>query len=289
MFDKDNCLRRYENGNEILKDFFNLRMDYYVKRKDYLMGMLQAESDRLSDQARFIMEKCNNTLVVENKKRKTMIDELIKRGYRADPVKEWKRKVSLDEEEEQADEIEEEEEEAGTSDKKPKKAADPDKAFQNLTDVKKYDYLLGMSMWMLTDERKNDLLKQRDTKLNELAILKAKTHESIWLADLEALEKKLDEVEDKERKEEMGINLKTSKQLAAKQAAGGKRASKGAKAKGAVDILPARDGIKVEFKVTAEILKKYEKLAAAGAKAKAKKEGVEPGEGKQKNWSHMKI
>lgn len=29
----------------------------------------------------------NNTLVVENKKRKTMIDELIRRGYRADPVK----------------------------------------------------------------------------------------------------------------------------------------------------------------------------------------------------------
>lgn len=247
------------------------------------MGMLQAESDRLSDQARFIMEKCNSTLVVENKKRKTMIDELIKRGYRADPVKEWKRKVSLDDEEEnqQNDEIEEEDAEAGTSDKKPKKAADPEKAFQNLTDVKKYDYLLGMSMWMLTEERKNDLLKQRDTKLNELGILKAKTHESIWLADLQALETKLNEVEEKERKEEMGINLKTSKQLAAKQAAGGKRGGKRASQKGGADILPASDGIKVEFKVTAEILKKYEKLAAAGAKAKAKKEGgVDAVEGK---------
>lgn len=43
------------------------------------------------------------------------------------------------------------------------------------------------------------------------------------------------------------------------------------------EIYPSRDGIKVEFKVTAEILKKYEKLALAGARAKAKKENVEGG------------
>lgn len=81
-------------------------------------------------------------------------------------------------------------------------------------------------MWMLTDERKNDLLKQRDNKLSELAILKAKTPESIWLNDLEVLEKKMDEVEEKERQEELGVNMKTAKQLAAKASkdkAGGKR------------------------------------------------------------------
>lgn len=98
-FDKDNCLRRYEKVNEILDDFFTLRLEYYIKRKDYLVGMLTAEAARLTDQARFIKEKCDRTLVVENKKRKVMIDELIKRGYRADPVKEWKRKVAQDDEE----------------------------------------------------------------------------------------------------------------------------------------------------------------------------------------------
>lgn len=98
-FDKDNCLRRFEKVNEILNEFYTLRLEYYVKRKDYLVGMLTAETARLSDQARFITEKCDRTLVVENKKRKTMIDELVKRGYRADPVKEWKRKVAQDEEE----------------------------------------------------------------------------------------------------------------------------------------------------------------------------------------------
>lgn len=139
-----------------------------------------------------------------------------------------------------------------------------------MTDVKKYDYLLGMSMWMLTDERKNELLKQRDNKLSELNILKARTPEGIWEADLEALEKKLDEVEEKERQEELGVNAKTAKQLAAKAQAVGKRKRQ---AKGQGEIYPAADGIKIEFKVTEEVLKKYEKMAAATARAKAKKGG----------------
>lgn len=170
----------------------------------------------------------------------------------------------------------EEEEEGSSSDKKPKKPVDPEKAFQNLTDVKKFDYLLGMSMWMLTEERKNELLKQRDSKLSELSELKAKTPESLWESDLEALEKKLDEVEEKERQEELGVNQKTAKQLAAKTASTGKR--KRAVKGGNDEIYPAADGIKVEFKVTDEILKKYEKMAAAGARAKAKKEGGADGE-----------
>lgn len=144
-----------------------------------------------------------------------------------------------------------------------------------MTDVKKYDYLLGMSMWMLTDERKNELLKQRDNKLTELSALQAKTPESLWEADLEALEKKLDEVEEKERQEELGVNLKTAKQLAAKTAAASKRKRPN---KANAEIYPSADGVKVEFRVTDEILKKYEKMAAAGARAKAKKEAVDGGE-----------
>lgn len=123
---------------------------------------------------------------------------------------------------------------------------------------------------MLTEERKNELLKQRDSKLSELGVLKAKTPEGMWEADLEALEKKLDEVDEKERQEELGVNLKTAKQMAAKAAAAGKRKRV---TKGSNEIYPSADGVKVEFKVTEEILKKYEKIAAAGARAKAKKEG----------------
>lgn len=139
-------------------------------------------------------------------------------------------------------------------------------------------------MWMLTDERKNELLKQRDNKLSELGILKAKTPEGLWEADLEALEKKLDEVEEKERQEELGVNMKTAKQMAAKAAGTGKRKRA---VKGNDEIYPASDGVKVKFKVTEEVLKKYEKMAAANARAKAKKETGEGNGGEVDEFDNL--
>ena len=74
-----------------------------------------------------------------------------------------------------------------------------------------YDYLLGMKLWNLTEEKKNELLKQRDNKQQELKKLQAKTKEMMWEEDLTALLEKLNEVEAKEREEdeaEAGPNAK---------------------------------------------------------------------------------
>lgn len=60
-------------------------------------------------------------------------------------------------------------------------------------------------MWMLTEEKKNELLKQRDSKIAELDHLKRKTPQDLWRDDLDAFVKKLDEVEEKERKDEQGV------------------------------------------------------------------------------------
>jgi DNA topoisomerase-2 len=67
------------------------RLEYYGKRKKYLEGMIGAEAARLSNQARFILEKCDGTVKIENKKKQVMIDELARRGYDSDPVKTWKK------------------------------------------------------------------------------------------------------------------------------------------------------------------------------------------------------
>lgn len=69
-------------------------MRLYAKRKEYLENNLEAESQRLTYQAKFIVEKCSGSLVIENKKRKIMVDELIKRGYPPDPVKLWKERLA---------------------------------------------------------------------------------------------------------------------------------------------------------------------------------------------------
>jgi len=68
LYDSKGCLRMYYSVEDILREFYTVRLDFYGRRKDYLSGVLQAESLRLSNQARFICEKCDNVLIVENKK-----------------------------------------------------------------------------------------------------------------------------------------------------------------------------------------------------------------------------
>ena len=76
---------------EILRDFYTLRLEFYGKRKRHMEGILTAELVKLSNQARFILEKCDRTLTIENKKKKVMIEELVRRGYDSDPIKAWKK------------------------------------------------------------------------------------------------------------------------------------------------------------------------------------------------------
>lgn len=83
-------MKKYDSVIQIMREFYNVRYTLYEKRKEYLEGILEAEAAKLSNQSRFICEKCDGTLTVENKKKKDMIAELIRRKFASDPVTAWK-------------------------------------------------------------------------------------------------------------------------------------------------------------------------------------------------------
>ncbi|XP_063973742.1 DNA topoisomerase 2 isoform X2 [Diachasmimorpha longicaudata] len=197
-FDDAQCLQKYDSVLQILRGFYKVRLETYQKRKDYLEGMLKAEASKLSNQARFIVEKCDGDLIIENKKKKDMIAELIRRNYDSDPLIAWKLAQNRVEALEEVAQDQEEDE--------PASAATMEKD--------NYDYLLGMTMWSLTKERKDELLKQRDLKVAELHRLQARTPMSLWKEDLDALLAELDRVEAKERKDEEKPKEKTKKAAA---------------------------------------------------------------------------
>ena len=64
LFDGNGCIKRYSNVSEIFHEFYTLRLDYYQRRKDYMEGVLTAESLRLENQARFICEKVDGEIVI---------------------------------------------------------------------------------------------------------------------------------------------------------------------------------------------------------------------------------
>ncbi|XP_077359532.1 DNA topoisomerase 2-alpha isoform X2 [Festucalex cinctus] len=196
LFDHAGSLKKYESVQDILKDFFELRLKYYNLRKDWLLGMLGAESAKLTNQARFILEKIQGILVIENKPKKELIRMLQQMGYDSDPVKAWKQ--AQDKNEEQAEEDQEEaQDEEDTS--------GPD-----------YNYLLGMPMWFLTKEKKEELCKQRDAKMTELNTLKKKTPSDLWKEDLAAFLEELERVEAKEKEDAALPIPKTTKGKAGK-------------------------------------------------------------------------
>jgi DNA topoisomerase II len=52
--------------------------------------MLQAQSNQLSEKARFIMMKINGEIYIENKRKAAIIEQLQKHKFKPDPVKKWK-------------------------------------------------------------------------------------------------------------------------------------------------------------------------------------------------------
>uniref|UniRef100_A0A8D8TSL7 DNA topoisomerase 2 n=1 Tax=Cacopsylla melanoneura TaxID=428564 RepID=A0A8D8TSL7_9HEMI len=263
-FDRYGVLTKFDTTNQILKEFYKVRLEYYGKRKDYLEGVLGAEALKLTNQARFIVEKCDGDLRIENRKKKEMIAELVKRKYDSDPVKGWKMRQNKENAlmERQMQLAAQDGEEGGSQ---AQEEEDPDKD---------YDYLLGMTFWSLTMERKNELLKKRDDKMTELNILKKKSPADLWMDDLNELREKLDEVERKEREDENSNISKIKTKLK----------EKGSKKRNPLssldDTMPSSAGRRVQPKYE-ELIAKAEK-AAAPKKPRAPKEPKPPKETKVK-------
>ncbi|XP_075543707.1 DNA topoisomerase 2-alpha-like [Dermacentor variabilis] len=190
LFDSEGILRTFRTADEILREFYVTRMEGYVKRKAYLIGMLSAEAKSLENQARFILEKIDDTIKIENRRRKEIMETLQRCGYDPDPIIVWKRQQlqqagCWDSQAESEDEIED-------SSEAQDEESDKDRG------SKRYDYLLGMPLWNLTMEKRDNLLKKRDKKQEELEVLCRKSPEVLWEEDLDALSSKLDELERKE-------------------------------------------------------------------------------------------
>uniref|UniRef100_A0A665USL4 DNA topoisomerase 2 n=1 Tax=Echeneis naucrates TaxID=173247 RepID=A0A665USL4_ECHNA len=187
LFDHMGCLKRYDSVHDILREFFELRLHYYKLRKDWLQGSLGAEASKLSNQARFVLEKIEGKITIENKSKRELMRMLIQKGYESDPVVAWSKaqeKVlflylgctlhlhsdsSVD---------------SGSS-------SGPN-----------FNYILNMPLWCLTKEKVEDLLKQRDIKRGELNDLQRKSSEDLWKEDLAIFIEELDNLEALEREEQ---------------------------------------------------------------------------------------
>ncbi|KAK1937919.1 DNA topoisomerase 2 [Phytophthora citrophthora] len=172
LFDAAGHIKKYENPKEIMEEFYGIRLEFYDRRKKSMLQKLQDQIKLLSNKARFVLSVVEGKLIVNNRKKQELLEELVAEGY-DQIVPKSKKKANNDDSNESDDD---ETDLAGAS--------------------RGYDYLLSMKIWSLTKERVDSLRAELQEREQEHSVLEGRTVQDLWLTDLDALEKMLVETEE---------------------------------------------------------------------------------------------
>ncbi|MGL5900176.1 MAG: DNA gyrase subunit A, partial [Lactobacillaceae bacterium] len=80
-FDKNLKIKKYDTPEDIIKDFYYVRLSYYMKRKEKLLFVLSENMLKLENKVRFIKEVVNDELIINKRKKSDLIDELRIKEY----------------------------------------------------------------------------------------------------------------------------------------------------------------------------------------------------------------
>jgi len=81
LFDANDILQKYENITDIIDSYFNVRLNLYQDRKNYLIDALEKELVLLLNKAKYIKENLDGTIDLRKKKKEQVIDMLLAKGY----------------------------------------------------------------------------------------------------------------------------------------------------------------------------------------------------------------
>jgi DNA topoisomerase-2 len=81
LFDCEDRLQKYDKVEEIINDYYDVRLDYYDTRKEYMIDELEREILILSNKARYIKELLDDTIDLRKKKKQEIIDMLQEKNY----------------------------------------------------------------------------------------------------------------------------------------------------------------------------------------------------------------
>ncbi|KAI9193271.1 DNA topoisomerase [Polychytrium aggregatum] len=179
-FNQHGRIQKFENVDQILKEFYGLRLEYYQKRKAHLLSAYQSDLLIAENKVRFIVEINDGKLVVQKRKRVDIVADLRKRGY-AEIFPNSKGKKT---------EAPAEGDDAANEDEAEREAED--EAESNGSGTKGYSYLLSMPIHNLTAEKVKALQEEERRIQDLIKDLLSKSPKDLWQADLDRFIVKLD-------------------------------------------------------------------------------------------------
>jgi len=166
LFDAEDKLKKYENVETIIDDYYETRLKLYQTRKDYMIKALEKELLVLSNKSKYITEILEGTIDLR-KKTSTQVSQMLKeKGF-----------CTID-----------------------NKNDDNDDNSDNAQVSGDFKYLTRMPMDSVTEENVDKLNKEHESKQCELNSVKITTIYQMWTNELELLkEQYLEYKENRER------------------------------------------------------------------------------------------
>ena len=149
LHDREGKLQKFETPNDIIKYHFNIRNEYYVKRKEHLLNVYNKEISILEMKVRFINDFISKKIEISNKKKLEIIEQLKTLNY------------------------------------KTMKELDPS---INESDDNGFDYLLRMQIYNLTKEKIDEFNETLNNNKSKYDKLESKTSYVLWKDDLKDTE-----------------------------------------------------------------------------------------------------
>jgi DNA topoisomerase-2 len=81
LFDEYDILQKYDSIPEIIDAYYDVRLELYQSRKDYMIEVLERELMLLTNKARYIKENLEGTIDLRKKKKDEVVDMLNEKDY----------------------------------------------------------------------------------------------------------------------------------------------------------------------------------------------------------------
>jgi DNA topoisomerase-2 len=153
LYNNKGIICKYDSPEDIIEEFYLLRLVYYTKRKDYMIKSIQKELDVYQSKIRFIEEFISGEINIIQKEDEEIEAMLIERNYPKFGKEDFNKKNDDDNEEED-------------------------------TTSFTYEYLLGMKIKSLTKKKIEELKTLHANKLALFNDLMLKNEKDLWRDDL---------------------------------------------------------------------------------------------------------
>lgn len=153
LHNKDGKITKYESIENIIKEFYEIRLEYYEKRYNYLVEKYKYELAVIESRIKFINGIINDDIIIFKKTDEEVIEIL--ENYELLKIS----KITFED--------------------------------INDKDEKTFDYLLNMPMRTMTKKKLDELNNQHEDKNKLLETLQKKNAKQLWKEDLKELKKQL--------------------------------------------------------------------------------------------------